>query len=129
MRFGRIEGDVECVLKTAAADDDHDETLQMMPRPGDRFLDGADVRWRRCRNWFGMGMPVTDKMQSPPVHFIDFSLFLTAAGKIQVSRTAIGVAGTGDGGDLHLFLGQAGEELSSGFKRLMVVLLILDVIP
>ncbi len=85
MRFGSIEGDVECVRKTAAADDDHDETLQMMPRLGDRFFDGADVGWRRCRNGFEMGMPVTDKMQSPPVHFIDFSLFLVAAGKIQVS--------------------------------------------
>jgi hypothetical protein len=59
------------------------ETLQMMPRPGDRFFDGADVGWRRCRNGLGMGMPVTDKMQSPPVRFIDFSLFLAAAGEIQ----------------------------------------------
>ena len=107
---------MERIRKTAAADDDHDEALQMMLRLGDGFVDGADVGRRRFRNGFGMRMPVTDKMQPTPVHFIDFFLFFAAARKIQVSRAAISVARTGHGGDLDLFLGQAGEELSAGFE-------------
>lgn len=56
---------------------------------------------------------------------VDFSLFLAAVRKVQVSRATIRLAGTGHAGDRHLFLGKAGEQLSSGLERTIVVLLML----
>ncbi len=85
MKIGRIERDVKRVRKTAAAHDDHNEAMQMMTRFGDRLLNGADVGRRGSRNSLRMRMPITNKVRSPSMHFIDFPLFVASVGKIQIS--------------------------------------------
>lgn len=102
--------------KIAAAHDYHEEAMQMMSGFGHGFLDGADVGrgWRR--NSLGMCMPVADKMQSLPVHLVDFPLFLASVGKVQVSRPTVCRSWTGDVGDRYLMIRESSEELASGLQ-------------
>ena len=82
MKIGRIQRDVEGARKPAAAHDDHNEAMQMMTGFGDRLLNGADVGRRGSRNSLRMRMPITDKVRSLSMHFVDFPLFLASVGKI-----------------------------------------------
>lgn len=70
-----------------------------------------------------MGVPIADKMQPVPVHMVNFSLLLAPARDIKVSRTSIRVTGTTGGGDRYIVFRKAREQLSTGFKRTMVALL------
>jgi hypothetical protein len=109
-----IEGDMQTVWKIAAAHDDHEEAMQMMPGFGHGFLDGADVGrgWRgHC---LGMRMPVADKMQSLPMHLVDLPLFLASVGKVQVSRPTVCQSWTGSVGDRYLMIRESSEELAPG---------------
>lgn len=47
-----------------------------------RLIDGPNVGGRRGRNSLWMCMPVTDKMQSLPMHLVDLSLFFASVGKV-----------------------------------------------
>lgn len=73
-----------------------------------------------------MGVPVADEMQSVPMHLIYLPLFRAAVWKVEVSGTAILMAGAGHSRDRHLFLGKTSEQLSSGLRCIITVLLMLD---
>ncbi len=102
--------------KIAAAHDDHKEAMQMMSGFGHGFLDGADVGRGRRGNGLGMRMPVADKMQSLPVHLVDFPLFLASVGKVQVSRPTVCQSWTGNVADRYLMIRESSEELASGLQ-------------
>jgi hypothetical protein len=116
---------VEGGWKTGTAYNDHNETMEVMLRSGDCFIDGPLVRWRRGGHGLGMSVPITDKMETLPVHLINLSLLVGATGQIQKSRAAICTARACDCGDPHLSFTKGGEQLTSRFERLMVVLLML----
>lgn len=82
MRACGIQRDVQSSGKIGAANNNHEEAKQMMSGFGYRLIDGPNVGGRRGRNSLGMCMPVTDKMQFLPVHFVDLSLFLASVGKV-----------------------------------------------
>jgi hypothetical protein len=82
VRDCRIQRDMQSGRKIGAADHNHEESVQMMSGFGYRLIDGPNIGRRRGRNSLGMCMPVTDKMQSFPVHFVDLSLFFASVGKV-----------------------------------------------
>ena len=107
---------MEHIRKTAAAHDDHEEAIQMMSGLGHGFVDGADIGRGRRGSSLGMRMPVAHKMQSLPMHLVDFPLFLASVGKVQVSRPTVCQSWTGDVGDRYLMIRESSEELASGLQ-------------
>jgi hypothetical protein len=88
--------------------------MQVVTRLSYCFVNGLDVGRRRRGNSFRMRMPVTDKMESLSVHFVDLPLFLVTVGKVQTSRATIHGSRTGNKRDSYLMIREVGEELASG---------------
>jgi len=61
-------------------------------------------------------MPVTDKVESLSMHFVDLPLFLAAVGIVQISRPTIHGTRTGDARDRYFLIGEACEELAAGLQ-------------
>jgi hypothetical protein len=111
-----IEGDMQTGRKIGAADDDHEEAMQMMSGFGYCLLDGTDVGRRRRRNSLRMRMPIADKMKPLSMHLVDLPLFLVSVGEVQISRATVYQSWTSDAGYRYLMVGESSEKLASGLQ-------------
>jgi hypothetical protein len=97
----------------------------MMSGFGYRLVDGADIGRRRGGSGLRMGMPVTDKVQPTPMHLVDFPLFLTSVGNVQISRATIRWPWARHAADCYKLIRKASEKLAAGLQGAGIVLLVL----
>lgn len=73
-----------------------------------------------------MRVPITDKMKSFAMHFVDFLLFFATIRHIRISRAAVGRPRSAYFGDRDGLFRKSRKQLASGFKRIPVALLMLN---
>ena len=88
----------------------------MVTRFGYCLVNGSDVGRRGRGHSLRMRMPVTDKVESLSMHFVDLPLFLAAVGMVQVSRPTIHGTRTGDARDRYFLIAEAREKLAAGLQ-------------
>lgn len=85
----------------------------MVTRFGYCLVNGSDVASRGRRHSLRMRMPVTDKVESLSMHFVDLPLFLAAVGMVKISRPTIHATRAGDARDRYFLSGEACEKLAT----------------
>src|SRR5438067_921683 len=96
--------------KILVTHDDHEEPMQMVARFGYCLINRSNVGRRGRGHSLRMRMPVTDKVESVTMHFIDLPLFLAAVWMVQISRPMIHKTRTGDAQDRYFLIAEACEE-------------------
>ena len=88
----------------------------MVTRLGYCLVNSSDVGRGGRGHSLRMRMPVTDKVESLPMHFVDLPLFFAAVGTVQISRATIHRTRTGDQRDRYFLIGETCEELATGLE-------------
>lgn len=69
-----MEGYRETVRGISRPDNDHNESIELVPRSDDEIAHALGIDWRRVRLGFGMRVPIADEVMAALVPFENFRL-------------------------------------------------------